>query len=146
MAKRRIKVRKGDTVKVHYTCKLANGTVIDSSIGGEPLELVVGKEDVIKGLDEAVAGMKVGEAKTIRVAAEKAYGLRHDEWVLEVGRDKFTEDWSPEAGLHYEIPRENGQSTTATVTFVSKSSVTLDFNHPLSGKELIFEISLLEIV
>lgn len=146
MAKRRVKVKKGDTVKVDYTCTLANGTMIDASAAGKPLEFVVGRGDVIKGLDEAVAGMKVGETKTIRVAAEKAYGPRHEEWMLEVGRDKFSEDWKPEIGLHYEVPRENGQSTTATVTRVSSSSVTLDFNHPLSGKELIFEVSVLEIV
>jgi peptidylprolyl isomerase len=141
-----MKVRKDDTVKVHYTCKLANGTVIDTSAAGKPLELVVGRGDVIKGLDEAVAGMKVGETNTIRVAAEKAYGPRHEEWMLEVPRDKFSEDWSPEIGLHYEVPRDNGQSTTATVKRVSPSSVTMDFNHPLSGKELIFEVSILEIV
>jgi len=146
MARRRVKVRKDDTVRVHYTCKLANGTVIDASTAGKPLEFVVGRGDVIQGLDEAVAGMKVGETNTVRVAAEKAYGPRHEEWMLEVGRDKFSEDWSPEIGLHYEVPRENGQSTTATVTRVSSSSVTLDFNHPLSGKELIFEVSVLEIV
>jgi peptidylprolyl isomerase len=146
MAKRRVKVRKGDTVKVHYTCRLANGTVIDTSVGTEPLEFTLGDNDVIKGLAEAVAGMKVGESKTATVAAEKAYGPYHDEWVLEVGRDKFTEGWRPEIGLHYEVPREDGQSTTATVTRVSSSSVTLDFNHPMAGKELIFEIRLLEIV
>lgn len=146
MARRRVKVRKDDTVKLHYTCKLANGTMIDASAAGKPLEFVVGRGDVIKGLDEAVAGMKVGETNTIRVAAEKAYGPRHEEWVLEVARDKIPGDWSPEVGLHYEIPRENGQSTTATVTRVSSSSVTLDFNHPLSGQELIFEVSILEIV
>ena len=134
MAKRRVKVRKDDTVKVHYTCKLANGTVIDASAAGKPLEFVVGKGDVIRGLDEAVAGMKVGESKTATVAAEKAYGPRHEEWVLEVTRDKFSEDWRPEIGLHYEVPSENGQSTTATVTRVSPKSVTLDFNHPLQGK------------
>jgi peptidylprolyl isomerase len=102
--------------------------------------------EVIKGLEEAVAGMKVGESKTVTVGAEKAYGRRHDEWVLEVGRDKLPADWNPEIGLHYEIPREDGQSTTATVTHVSKSSVTLDFNHPLAGRELIFEINLLAIL
>ena len=146
MARRRVKVREDDTVKVHYTCKLENGTVIDASAAGKPLEFVVGRGDVIKGLDEAVAGMKVGESKAVTVVAEKAYGPRHEEWVLEVARDKFSEDWKPEIGLHYEVPRENGQSTTATVTRVSPSSVTMDFNHPLSGKELIFEVSILEIV
>jgi peptidylprolyl isomerase len=146
MGKRRMKVRKGDTVRVNYTCKLANGTVIDSSAGVEPLEITLGMSDVIKGLEEAVATMKVGEAKTVTVPADKAYGPYHDEWVLEVGRDKLPEDWNPEIGLHYEIPREKGQSTTATVIRVTQSTVTLDFNHPMAGKELIFEISLLEIV
>jgi len=146
MARRRVKVRKGDRVKVHYTCRLANGTVIDTSVGTEPLEFTLGDNDVIKGLEEAVAGMKIGESKSAAVAAEKAYGPYHEEWVLEVGRDTFTEGWSPEIGLHYEVPREDGQSTTATVTRVSSSSVTLDFNHPMAGKGLIFEIHLLEIV
>lgn len=146
MAKRRAKVRKGDTVQINYACKLGNGSVIDSSIGRESLEFTLGKEEVIKGLEEAVTGMKVGESKTISVAAEKAYGPHHDEWVLDVGRDKLPEDWNPEIGLHFEIPREKGKSSMATVTHVSQSSVTLDFNHPLAGKELIFEISLLEII
>jgi peptidylprolyl isomerase len=146
MARARSKVKKGDTVRIQYTCKLSNGTVIDSSIGGEALEFTLGRVEVIKGLEEAVAGMKVGESKTVTVGAEKAYGRRHDEWVLEVGRDKLPADWNPEIGLHYEIPREDGQSTTATVTHVSKSSVTLDFNHPLAGRELIFEINLLAIL
>lgn len=146
MARPRIKTRKGDAVKIHYTCKLSNGTVIDSSEGKEPLEFTIGKGEIIKGLEEAVAGMKVGESKTVAVAAEKAYGRRHYEWILEVGRDKLPENWIPEIGLYYDIPREDGQSMTATVTRVSESSVTLDFNHPLAGKELIFEISLLEIV
>jgi len=146
MGRRRVKVRKGDTVRVNYTCRLANGTVIDSSVGREPLEITLGRYDVIKGLEDAVAAMKVGESKTVTVPADKAYGPYHDEWVLEVGRDKLPEDWNPEIGLHYEVPREKGQSTTATVTRVTQSSVTLDFNHPMAGKELIFEISLLEIV
>jgi peptidylprolyl isomerase len=146
MARKRMKVRKGDTVKIHYTCKLANGTVIDTSVGGEPFEFTLGKGDVIKGLEEAVMDVKVGQSKTVKVAAEKAYGPYHDEWALDVGLDKFPEDWKPEIGIHLEIPRESGQSSMATVTHVSKSSVTLDFNHPLAGKELIFEVSLLEIV
>jgi peptidylprolyl isomerase len=146
MARRRVKVRKDDTVKIHYTCKLTDGTVVESSVKGKPIEFVVGKGGVIKGLDEAVAKMKIGETNTIRVAPEKAYGPRREEWVLEAGRDRFSEDWRPEVGLHFEIPGENSESRTATVTRVSSSTVTLDFNHPLAGKELIFEVSLLEIV
>jgi len=146
MSKRRVKVRRGDTVKVEYTCRLENGTAIDSSVGREPLEFTLGKEDVIKGLEEIVAGMRVGETKTVNLPAEKAYGSYHNEWVLDVGRDKLPEGWQPEVGLHFELPMEEGRSSTALVTHVTQSSVTLDFNHPLAGKGLIFEVSLLEIV
>jgi len=146
MAKAQTKVRKGDRVKIHYTCKLASDAVIGSSIGGEPLEFTLGQEEVIRGLEEAVKGMKAGESKTRSIAAERAYGPYHSEWVLIVGRDKLSEGWNPEVGLRYEVPRENSSSSIATVTHVSQSSVTLDFNHPLAGKELIFEISLLEIL
>jgi peptidylprolyl isomerase len=146
MPKSRVKVRQGDTVKVQYTCRLENGAEIDSSVGREPLEFTLGKEEVIKGFEEIVAGMKVGESKAVNVSAEKAYGPYHDEWVLEVGRDKLPEGWEPEVGLHFELPLEKGRSSTALVTHVSESSVTLDFNHPLAGKGLFFEVSLLEIV
>ena len=146
MAKKRITVRKGDKVRVHYTCTLANGTIIDSSQGQEPLEFSLGKGEIIKGLEDLVMGMKVGQSKTATAAPEQTYGARHEEWMIDVVRDKLPEDFKPEVGLHYEIPRENGQSSLATVTHVSESTVTLDFNHPLAGKELIFEVSLLEIL
>jgi peptidylprolyl isomerase len=146
MARKRVTVRKGDTVRVHYTCKLSNGTVIDSSQGQEPLEFTLGKGEIIKGLEDAVMGMKVGQSKTTTVAPEQTYGLRHEEWMIDVARDKLPEDFRPEVGLHYELPRENGQSSLATVTHVSQTTVTLDFNHPLAGKNLIFEVTLLEIV
>ena len=145
MARRIAKAKKGDRVQVQYTCKLENGTAIDSSVGREPLEFTLGKGEVINGLEEAVRGMKVGESKIVNVSAEKAYGPYHDEWVLEVGRDKLPGDWKPEIGLHLELPAENGQSSTALITRVSQSYVTLDFNHPLAGKGLIFEVSLLGI-
>jgi FKBP-type peptidyl-prolyl cis-trans isomerase 2 len=145
MAKRRVKVRKGDTVKVQYKCRLENGTEIDSSVGREPLEFTLGTEEVIKGLEEIVAAIKVGESKTVNVSAEKAYGPYHDEWVLEVGRDKLPQGWKPEVGLHFELPLEEGRSSTALVTHVSQSSVTLDFNHPLAGRDLAFEVEVAEI-
>ena len=142
---RRKKVKKGDIVKIHYTCTLANGTLIDSSFENEPLEFTVGKGEVMTGLEEAVKGMSVGEKATKKVPAEKAYGIRYQEWVLEVGRDKLPDEWQPEVGLHLDIPRENGQTTVATVTHVSEKMVTLDFNHPLAGNELIFTISIIKI-
>jgi peptidylprolyl isomerase len=146
MARKRVKGRNGDLVKIHYTCKLANGTIIDSSSGNEPLEFTLGKGEVIKALEDAVMGMRVGQLKTVNVPAKNAYGPHHGEWVMEMGRDKLPGDWNPEVGLCLEIPREKGESSVATVTHVSQSTVRLDFNHPLAGKDLIFEISFLEII
>jgi peptidylprolyl isomerase len=146
MARKRVKGRKGDLVKIHYTCKLANGTIIGSSSGNEPLEFTLGKGEVLKALEDAVMGMRVGQSKTVNVPAEKAYGTHREEWVLDMGRDKLPGDWNPEVGLCLEIPRGKGESSMATVTHVSQSTVTLDFNHPLAGKALIFEISFLEII
>jgi peptidylprolyl isomerase len=145
MARKRMKPKKDDTVRIHYTCKLEDGTVADSSNGG-PIEFILGKGDVIKGLDEAVMGMKVGQTKTINIPPDKAYGLRREDWALDVPRNKMPEGIKAEAGVCLEIPREDGSSSTATVTHISESSVTLDFNHPLAGKELIFDVTLLEII
>lgn len=145
MARKRVKPKKGDKVRVHYTCKLKDGAVADSS-GTDPIEFILGKGDVIKGLEEAVMGMKVGQSRTVNIPPDKAYGLRHEEWALEVPRDGMPEGSKAEAGVCIEIPGKGGSSSTAAVTHVSEFSVTLDFNHPLAGKELIFDISLLEIV
>jgi peptidylprolyl isomerase len=146
MARKRVIVRKGDTVRVHYSCKLANGTIVSSSSGMEPLEFTIGNSEMLRGLEKTVTGMKIGQTRNATVTAEQAYGLRHEEWMIDVVRDKLPEDFKPEIGLHYEIPREDGQSSIATVTHISQSTVTLDFNHPLAGQELFFEVSVLELV
>ena len=146
MVRKRVKPKKGDTVRIHYTCKLEDGTVADSSNGIDPIEFTLGKGDVIKGLEEAVIEMKVGQSKTVNIPPDKAYGLRHEDWALEVPRDGMPEGIKAEAGVCLEIPREDGSCSTATVMHISESSVTLDFNHPLAGKKLIFDVSLLEIV
>ncbi|MEW6052891.1 MAG: FKBP-type peptidyl-prolyl cis-trans isomerase [Nitrospirota bacterium] len=146
MARTRVKAKNGDKVKITYTCSLSEHEKNEVLIGQETLEFILGNSEVIKGIDEAVNGMKVGESKTMLIPAEKAYGAYHQEWVLDVGRDRFPEDWNPEVGLYFEIPRENGQTSTAIVRKVSRSSVMLDFNHPLAGKDLLFDLALLEIV
>ena len=146
MARKRVKPKKGDTVRIHYTCKLEDGTLADSSNGIDPIEFILGKGDVIKGLEETVMGMKVGQTKTVNIPPDKAYGLRHEDWALDVPRNKMPDGIKAEAGVCLEIPREDGSSYPAAVTHISESSVTLDFNHPLAGKELIFDVSLLEIV
>ena len=146
MPRKRVKVRKGDTVRVHYTCRLDDGTVAYSSADADPIEFTLGRGDTIKGLEEAVSGMKVGDSKTISIPPDKAYGQRREEWALNVPRNKMPEGFIPIVGLRFELQRENGESSAATITYISESTVTLDFNHPLAGKELICDISLLEIV
>jgi|WetSurMetagenome_2_1015567.scaffolds.fasta_scaffold242758_2 peptidylprolyl isomerase len=146
MPRKRVKVRKDDTVRVHYTCRLDDGAVAYSSAGADPIEFTMGRGDAIKGLEEAVSGMKVGETKSISIPPDKAYGRRHEEWALSVPRNKMPEGFIPIVGLRFELPREDGGSSAATITHISESTVTLDFNHPLAGKELNCDISLLEIV
>jgi peptidylprolyl isomerase len=143
MARTRKKTRTGDTVKVNYTCRLSNGTVIDSSAEGDPLVFTLGKGEVLKGLEELINGMKIGEIKTVTVPPEKAYGAYNYAWVIEIGLDRLPENCNPEPGVQIELTRENGQPMVAMVKRVSQSSATLDFNHPLAGKELVFEVSLL---
>ena len=137
----------GDKVKVHYTGRLGDGTVFDSSIISDPLEFTLGEREVIPGLEEAVIGMNPGESKTVSMPVDKAYGPRRDDMVIVVEREKFPPDIEPELGQQLEIrQREDGPTFPVTVTDVSESSVTLDANHQLAGNELTFDIQLLEIV
>jgi FKBP-type peptidyl-prolyl cis-trans isomerase 2 len=139
-------VKHGDTVKVHYTGKLEDGKVFDSSIDGDPLQFSIGKGQVIQGLEEAVVGMNPGESKTASIPADKAYGPHRKEKVMEVDRDRFPEGLKPEPGQKLEVRHADGRKTAVTVTGVSESKVTLDANHPLAGKDLTFDIQLQEIV
>jgi peptidylprolyl isomerase len=135
----------GDTVKVHYTGKLQDGTVFDSSLEREPLELTIGQGEVIAGFEHALIGMKVGTSLTVTIPAEYAYGPYYDDRVFEVPRSQLPEDLEPQVGQILSYQDENG-TWNATVIEVSESMVTLDFNHPLAGKDLTFEIELVEIV
>jgi peptidylprolyl isomerase len=139
--------QQGDTVKVHYTGRLDDGTVFDSSIISDPLEFTIGESQVILGFEEALIGMNPGESKTVRVPVDRAYGPYREDMIVVVERDKFPPSIQPEIGQQLEIrQRENGQTFPVTVTDVSESSVTLDANHHLAGKDLTFDIQLLEIV
>ncbi|MBN2186923.1 MAG: peptidylprolyl isomerase [Dehalococcoidia bacterium] len=136
----------GDTVKVHYTGKLQDGTVFDSSLEREPLELTIGQGKVIAGFEHALIGMKVGQSVTATIKAEDAYGPYYDDRVFEVPRSQLLlEDLEPQVGQILSYQDENG-TWKVTVIEVSESTVTLDFNHPLAGKDLTFEIELVEIV
>ena len=134
--------KQGDTVTVHYTGKLDDGTVFDSSVEREPLEFTLGEGLVIPGFENAVIGMNAGEKKTVDIASEEAYGPYSDELILSVNREQFPEDIQPEVGQSLQVQQPNGQPVVVTVAAVADEEVKLDANHPLAGKDLTFEIEL----
>lgn len=138
-------VKYGDRVDVHYTGYFEDGTVFDSSIGGDPLKFVVGKGQVIPGFENAVIGMTKGEKKTTIITADYAYGPHHAEMVVEIDRDKFPEHIAPEVGQLLQLQSSDGQTFRITVTNISSSSITLDANHPMAGKDLTFDIEIVKI-
>jgi len=141
-----VQAKKGDVVKVHYTGKFEDGTVFDTSIGRDPLEFAVGSRKVIPGFEEAVEGMNPGELKTVSISPEKGYGLHLEELVIEIARDNLPEEVEPVVGQAIQIGESHDKMLQVTVTEVTDSKVVLDANHPLAGKNLVFEIELLEIV
>ena len=135
----------GDTVRVHYTGRLGDGTVFDSSQGSDPMEFTLGEGQVIAGFDRAVTGMSPGDTQTVTIPVNDAYGERREEMVQTVGREQFPTHVEPEVGQRFQVT--NGQQmAVVTVTEVSADGVTLDGNHPLAGQDLTFELSLVEIV
>jgi FKBP-type peptidyl-prolyl cis-trans isomerase 2 len=136
----------GDKVKVHYTGKLADGTQFDTSADQEPLEFTLGAGEVIPGFEEAVLGMNPGDTKTTTITAEDAYGDYDDELLLEVERDQFPPNITPEIGQRLQLHEANGEAFGAVVTSFDDETVTLDANHPLAGQDLTFDIELVEIV
>lgn len=137
--------RKGDTVSVHYTGKLDDDTVFDSSQGGDPLSFEVGSGQIIPGFEEGVIGMAPGETKTVTIAPEQAYGPYRDDQVIEVERAKLPDDIDPEIGQRLQVQQQDGQTAVVTIKEVNDSVVKLDANHPLAGQELIFEIELVDV-
>ena len=138
--------KKGDTVKVHYTGKLDDGTVFDSSLEREPLQFTIGEGQLIPDFEEGVVGLSPDESKTVNIPADKAYGPHHEEMIMEVSRDQFPKDLEPRVDQRLQVSQPDGQSFVVLVTGVSETSVTLDGNHPLAGKDLAFDIQLVEIV
>jgi peptidylprolyl isomerase len=137
--------KSGDSVKIHYTGTLDDGTEFDSSAGRDPLQFTLGTGQVIPGFDKAVEGMAVGDSKTVNIAAEDAYGPRHEQMVQEVPRTALPDDLDPEEGMALRAEGQDGQTLNLTVTAVSDNSITVDGNHPLAGKALNFDIELVEI-
>jgi peptidylprolyl isomerase len=137
--------KKGNTVKVHYTGTLDDGSVFDSSAGREPLQFTLGSGQVIAGFDEAVAGMVAGDKKKVRIPVDKAYGPRNEEMVIVAPREHVPADITPELGQKLQMGGRNGELIMVTITGLTKTHITLDANPPLAGKDLTFELELVAI-
>ena len=141
------KAANGSTVQVHYTGRLEDDSVFDSSRErDEPLKFTIGEEQVIPGFEEAVEGMEPGDEKTVDIPSDEAYGPYRDDMVLEVDRGQLPEDLDPEVGQRLQLRQQNGEVVNVTLTEISDDEVTLDANHPLAGKDLSFDIELVDIV
>ena len=139
--------KNGDVVQVDYTGTLEDGTVFDTStsVGREPLEFTLGEGKMIPGFEKAVLGMKVGESKTVTIPAAEAYGQYNDNWVEVVNRENLTNILNPDVGQQLQMTLPGGGTSIGTVTNATDTTITIDFNHPLAGKDLTFEIKLLSI-
>ncbi|WP_197915770.1 FKBP-type peptidyl-prolyl cis-trans isomerase [Thiosulfatihalobacter marinus] len=137
--------KSGDTVRIHYTGTLNDGSVFDSSQGREPLEFTLGAGQVIPGFDAAVDGMAVGDRKVAEIPADEAYGPRHDQAVQDVPRADIPAEIPLEVGLQLQMQSPTGQVMPVTVTAITDDAVTLDANHMLAGKDLTFAIELVSI-
>jgi peptidylprolyl isomerase len=137
--------KSGDTVKVHYTGKLEDGTVFDTTTGRSPLEFTIGEGRLIPDFERAVIGMAPGESKSLQVASENAYGPHREEMVMTIARQDIPEGLNPQVNQTLQVQQSDNQPFVVTVTEVSEEGITLDANHPLAGKDLIFDIQLAEI-
>lgn len=140
-----IQVKENNTVKVNYTGKLADGQVFDSSEGREPLEFTLGQGQLIPGFEKGVIDMKLNEKKTITIAKEEAYGDVNEQLIQEVEKAHLPQDMAPEVGMGLVSKSPDGQEMNLMVVEVREESIVIDGNHPLAGKELIFDLEVLEI-
>ena len=137
--------KNGDQVKVHYHGRLNDGTTFDSSEGRPPLQFEVGAGQVIKGFDDGVLGMKEGDKKTIHIPVEHAYGDKSEDMIIEFPREQFPPDMTPEVGMQLNLRGQDGRNFPVVISEVKEDVVVLDGNHPLAGKDLIFDIEMVEI-
>jgi peptidylprolyl isomerase len=139
-------VKSGDKIKVHYHGRLTNGETFDKSAGREPLEFEVGSGMVIKGFDDGVTGMAVGDKKTISIPADEAYGPKNPEMIIDMPKDRFPKDMEIEVGMPLSMSDGQGQQFQVVVAEVQEEVIILDANHPLAGEDLIFDLELVEII
>lgn len=139
-------LKDGNTVKVHYTGTLKDGSVFDSSVSREPLEFTIGQGQLIPGFEKAVLGLNVGEKVTTNIPSTEAYGEVREEMRLTVPKDQLPEDMDAEVGMQLQLNQPDGQAIPVAITKVEDEQVTLDANHPLAGQDLTFEIELVEVL
>ena len=137
--------KQGDTVQVHYTGSLGDGTVFDSSANRSPLDFTVGQGQVIPGFEQAVDGMEIGDQKTVVIPADQAYGVRDERLVVHMDKSRLPKDVDLELEDRLQIRRPDGRIMNVTVTEITDSAVKLDGNHFLAGQDLTFEIELVAI-
>lgn len=140
------KVKKGDTIRVHYTGKLEDGQEFDSSLKRDPLQFEVGTGSMIKGFENAVLDLKPGDKKTVTIVPEEAYGERDENLLIKMPKKSVPEGVTPEVGMRLQIANQQGQAVPVVVTEVLDDSLRLDANHPLAGKTLVFDIEVVEIL
>ncbi len=139
-------IKKGDTVKVHYTGTIADGTVFDTSKEREPLEFTLGEGKLIPGFEKAVEGMDVGDSSKVTIPSDEAYGEKKDDMVIDVERSQIPPDIQPEVGQQLQIQQKDGGAIPVVITDVTEETVKLDANHPLAGEDLTFDIEVVEVV
>ena len=137
--------QQGNRVKVHYTGKLDDGSVFDSSVGAEPLEFTIGQGQMIPGFEQGVVGMEPGESRTIIIAADQAYGIHRPDGVFEIDRAEIPMTIPLEVGMQLQATGPGGRPAYMTVVELSEDRVKLDANHPLAGKDLTFDIELVDL-
>jgi peptidylprolyl isomerase len=139
-------IENGKKVKIHYTGTLDDGSQFDSSAGRDPLEFEMGAGMVIPGFEQGVADMQVGEKKTIHIPANEAYGERREDMVMDFERAQLPEGLEPQVGMGLQMQTPEGQAVPVQITAIAEESITIDANHPLAGKDLNFELELVEII
>jgi len=137
--------KSGDTVKVHYTGTLSDGSQFDSSVGREPLEVTLGSGQVIPGFEGALEGMNEGDSKTVTIPADDAYGPRVDAAVQTIPRSAVPDHIDLQVGQKLQAMAEGGQPVMVTVVELTDDTVSLDANHPLAGEDLTFKLELVEV-
>lgn len=136
----------GDTVRVHYTGKLEDGSIFDSSANRDPLEFTIGAGEVIAGFEQAVTGLSKGETVSTTILPEQGYGPRREEMLAVIPRDRLPQEIAPEVGQRLSVQQQDGRQLVVAIAKVDEDSVTLDANHELAGKTLTFDLELVEVL